>query len=126
MKIEELIAAERFIATEEVLRELQRKDDEVYRWARKRKPLAIPLDEEIQTVVAEILAKHPRLVGQLKERSTADPFVIALAEIRKCIVLTQEQRSPTPRRPRIPDVCEARGVKCVGVLDLIRLEKWRI
>jgi hypothetical protein len=27
-------------------------------------------------------------------------------------------------RPNIPDVCTAFGIKCMGVLDLIKAEKW--
>src|ERR1043166_503397 len=51
------------------------------------------LDADIQRVVAEILAAHPRLVEAGGKRSAADPFVIAVARLHKCVVVTGESRS---------------------------------
>ena len=74
------------VATEEVLLELGRRDDQVHRWALKQRRMFRPLDERIQVAVAEVLSQHPRLVGARANRSGADAFVIALAVVNRCAV----------------------------------------
>ena len=75
--IETLISEQRIFATEEVLVELEKKDDDIFKWAKKQK-MFYPLTTEIQTFVSQILTKYPRLVDSRRERSQADPFVIEL------------------------------------------------
>jgi len=122
--LDELIHASDLRATEEVLHELERKDDDVYVWAKERPELFIPIDEEIQTVVAQILSEHRKLIDSRKNRSSADPFVIALARLNAGLVLTDEQPTGRPNRPHIPDVCSAYGIECDNLLGLIRREGW--
>jgi len=122
--IDELIVSGDLRASEEVLFEIERKDDEVYEWARHRSDLFVPIDESIQNVVTEILAQHPRLIDTRRGRSSADPFVVALARQNSSIVLTDEQPSGRENRPRIPDVCSAYGVEWDNLLGLIRRQGW--
>jgi hypothetical protein len=113
-------------ASEEVLLELERKDDEVYEWAKQRKAtLFVAIDEVQQRHVSELLAKHERLVDTRKERSGADPFVIALAIARGCAVVTAEPPTGKPDKPNIPDVCASMGVRSLTVLELFREQGWR-
>lgn len=52
----------------------------MHEWAKNHKAaLFVPIDEEQQQHVATILARYERLVDTRKNRSAADPFVIALA-----------------------------------------------
>jgi hypothetical protein len=122
--LDELIKSGDLRATEEVLYELDRKDDEVYEWVKARQELFIPIDETIQVVVSKILAVHPTLIDSRKNRSSADPFVIALAHQHSCIVLTEEIPTGKPQRPHIPDVCFAYGIQFDNLLGLIRKEGW--
>ena len=122
-RLEGLVSDGVLIATEEVYLELQQKDDEVTAWARARESMFVPLDEAIQLKAREILAAHPRLVGQNKTRNRADPFVIALGALKGCPVVTEEQSKPTA--PKIPDVCAALGVRCMNLIDLFRELKVR-
>ena len=122
--IDSLIDGGHLRATEEVLRELKRQSDELYRWARARETLFIPLDESIQMKVAEILRSHPKLIDQRRNRSGADPFVIALAAVNRCSVVSGELPTKSERRPHIPDVCAARGIECITLLSLLRREGW--
>jgi len=50
-EIERLINRGRLIAPREVLRELQRGDDEMYTWAKKHERMAIDLDQEQMSLV---------------------------------------------------------------------------
>ena len=65
-------------------------------------------------------AEFPRLVDTLRNRSKADPFVIATAIDRKATVVTGEPITGSMTKPRIPDVCDVRGVRCINFLQMIR------
>lgn len=125
-KLDELIDADDIIASVEVLEELKRKDDEVHQWALKRRQMFIPLYPDIQQSVINILAKHPRLVDNRKNRSGADPFVIALTQVENCAVVTYETPSHSPNRPRIPDVCNEMEVRCINMTALFREQGWAL
>lgn len=119
-----LIEEGRLRASIEVYNELERKDDELLAWCKDRKEkMFLEIDEEIQAIVTDILREHPRLVDTVKGRSGADPFVIALAETTKPFmkVLTEEM----PGKTKIPDVCDARSVKCINLADMIEEEDWK-
>jgi hypothetical protein len=123
-RLETLVMSGDLAATEEVLRELERKDDEVCEWAKAREGLFVPIDEPIQVAVADLLGRYRRLVNDQRNRSMGDPWVIALAQIHDCTVVSGEQRSGNLNRPKIPDVCDALGIRCVSLLDLIREQRW--
>jgi len=124
-RIEKLIDSGDLRATEEVLHELEKKHDDVYAWAKERKDaLAVPIDDRIQPAVTAILEDFEKLLDTRKNRSAADPFVIALAQIEGCTVVTGEGTTGSLDRPNIPDVCTALGVPCIGLLQLIRREGW--
>lgn len=125
-KIEDLIAKGELKAIDEVFQELSKQgDDDVVKWCKAQDNFLVVIDEQIQIKVAEILATHPNLVDSGKGRSGADPFVIALAEIHKCAVVTGEVASGKPQKPRIPDVCSARAVRCISFLQMIQERNWK-
>lgn len=122
--IEDLIEQGEIRASEEVFVELEKRDDEIFGWAKARKEsLFVPIDERIQEKVAEILAQHERLVRH--NRSGADPFVIGLAMIEGCAVVTGERLAGSLEKPKIPDVCGALDVPCLDLLGLFRQQGWR-
>jgi len=123
-RIDKLIESGRLIATEEVLEEIKRKDDDVLEWAEKRRHMFVPIDEDIQRVVKAILKDHPKLIDERKGRSGADPFVIALAKIRGCHVVTGEFPTGGKKRPKIPDVCNAFGIRSFNLLEMFRRERF--
>jgi hypothetical protein len=86
----------------------------------QRKHMLVPLDEEVQTRATGLLAEYPRLVDTLRNRSMADPFVIATAMVRGATVVTGEIASGRMDKPRIPDVCLAKGIRCISFLQMIR------
>ena len=124
MKIEESIDGGVLVASEEVLIELEKKHDKVYEWACKRKHMFVPTDEKIQEAVRSILRDYNRLVDTRRNRSGADPFVIALAMVKRVSVVTAENPTGRPEHPKIPDVCEALGIRWLNMVELFREQGW--
>ena len=97
--------------TEEVERELSRTDDDLTDWVKIRSYLFKAINEDVQIKLRELLEKYPRLVDTIKDRSMADPWVIAHAMAEDAIVVTKEILTlGSKKRIRIPDVCEALGI----------------
>jgi hypothetical protein len=116
-----LIKEKRMRSSIEVYNELEKKDDELFKWCKERKEgIFVELDEEVQAHVARIMKAYPRLVDTVKGRSGADPFVIALAAAGKMMVVTEEQ----PGKMKIPDVCKLEKIECTSLADLIEQENW--
>ncbi len=113
------------VAIEEVHRELEKKEDGAYAWAKAQLP-SVPIDEPIQQAVAQILARYPRLVDSRKARMEADPFVIALAQLKGLAVVTGEKPTGNLEKPNIPDVCQALGIAWMGLLEMFRQQGWQI
>lgn len=119
-----LVASGELRATEEVLVELKRQDDELVEWITDYSDeLFVEVDEQIQHEVRAILRSHTPLVHAGRGRSGADPFVIALAKMNVCTVVTEEGRG-SAKNPKIPDVCEDLGVPCMRLVDLISEQGW--
>ncbi|MFH1219109.1 MAG: DUF4411 family protein [Candidatus Eisenbacteria bacterium] len=124
-RIETMIRGGTLISSEEVLDELGRKDDEVHKWAKTRYRIFVPLDDPTQGATSEVLAAFPELVKAIKDRSRADPFVIALARVLRATVVTGEKNEGTPSRPRIPLVCQHFSVPCMNLIGMMRAEGWK-
>jgi hypothetical protein len=124
-RVDGLITAGRLTAPVEVLRETGRRSDELHAWLNARKEMFRELEDAIQVEAAKVLQQFPRLVGERRLRTSADPFVIALARVAQMQIVTEEKSSSNLQRPNIPDVCTALGMRpCMGLLELIRAERW--
>jgi Domain of unknown function (DUF4411) len=111
-------------ASIEVYNDLEKKDDELFKWCKERKDkLVVEIDDAIQAHVTRIMGAYPRLVDTVKGRSGSDPFVIALAASTNptMTVVTEEFVG----KVRIPDVCNAEKIKYCGLADLIEREDWK-
>lgn len=124
--IETLIDSGEIVCPDEVFYELERKDDEILEWARRRGQMFIPIDDGIQDAVTNILAtaNFENLIKPGSQRNQADPFVIGLAQVRRLTVVTYERRQGSIKKPTIPDVCSHFDISCVGLVDLMRAEGW--
>jgi hypothetical protein len=123
-QMDTLIKESRLRASIEVYNELEKKDDELFKWCKDRKDdLIVEIDDDVQNQVARIMKQYPRLVDTVKGRSGADPFVIALAATTnpKMVVVTEER----PGKTKIPDVCNAEKIDHCGLADLIEREDWK-
>lgn len=118
-RIEYLAARGDLIATDEVLKELEKQDDDVHKWLKARSRMVIPLDTKIQTEAKRILAAYPRLVNPRQNRHQADAFVIALASLENGVVVSAEKRR-SMRNPKMPDVCDDMGIKHMRLVEVLR------
>ena len=128
-RLDYLITSGKVRVTEELFSKLEKQDDEVFKWVKFRESrLVVPLDDPIQIEANRILAKYPKLVNEQKNRHQADAWVVALASINGCAVVSGEGRRNL-KHPKVPDVCDDMGIPhlrllCVprrGLHDLTRL-----
>ena len=124
--LEAAITARKICAPIAVHDETEKKSKELCDWLGDRKGLFVDLNEDIQRKVKAILAKHPRLVMEKKQRFAADPFIIAVAKLRGLTLVTEERPTGSLNRPNIPDICADYGLSYINLLQLIRAEKWVI
>jgi hypothetical protein len=105
--------------------ELGRRDDDACTWAKSQSGLFVPLEPDIQVTTLEIPATHPKLMGVGGGRNGADPFVIGLAMTYvNGVVVTKETPTGNIAKPRIPDVCDAIGVKCLNLVRFVAEQGW--
>jgi len=135
-KLDTLTKNTRLISPNEVFKELERKDDEVFKWVKQRKKIFSKLnDEEMIALTLGIEAEFPNWVDHQKETPEADPFVIALACLEKknlqmlgdeCVVVSEERpRTNINAKSKIPDVCRRYNLRHFSNLELINNEDWK-
>src|SRR5258708_4460991 len=113
-KLDELARSRRLQVPQEVHQELKAQDDDLYKWLTEREPVIVAATSRAVMLEArDVLKDHPELTKTGIGRNKADPFVIALACLNGCTVVTEEQGG-TARRPRIPYICDHRSVKHVS------------
>ncbi len=129
-KVDGLIAQNRFVAAALVKDEVKVVGTaDLIGWADVRPGIFVPT----AGLLAEAQAIQNQFAGlrdPKAEYEEADAYVIALAQIKKGIVVTQETAASEKHRPRrthfIPDVCRELGVPCVSFLGLMRREGWTL
>ncbi|HUV69816.1 MAG TPA: DUF4411 family protein [Terracidiphilus sp.] len=124
-RIDGLVKDGRMISPIEVFNEIKKRSDDLHSWLRSRKDgMFRELDDDVQIEVANVLQQFPRLVGDKKLRTSADPFVIALVRTAGYQLVTEEKPTGNPNRPNIPDVCAQLSLSTIGILQVIQREKW--
>jgi len=116
------------IAPHEVLRELSKQDDEIYKWAKTQKTAFIDLDGEQGMLLNEVLTVFPALAAAMKTSPHADPIVVSLAPLytrrdpnSPCTVITEEKLRGVGSH-KVPNVCKRFGLKTGTLLDVLREE----
>lgn len=123
-RMDALARSSRLIIPEEVYEELKVHHDDAFRWVEERKDeLILPTDEKIIAEVQSVLEDYPRLVMAGSTRNRADPFVIGTASLTQALVVTGE-RGGTERSPKIPFVCDGKGIEHLDFLGLVQHEGW--
>ena len=115
------------IAPREVLYELERSRslDDLVAWAKSSRQMFAGDSLELVEAVMSVEAAFPNLIDPCKSPYDADPWVIALAELREAKVVTAEvdtgcrEGGMGKPRARIPDVCRVRGVELATVSDFL-------
>ena len=106
-------------STTEVKKEIEKIDDDLLRWIKDKEFFKEPT-EDIQRQVRQILDRYPRLIDSLRNRSIADPWVIAHAQFENAVVVTLEQKARRSGQVKIPDVCVKERIECIDIYDLIK------
>jgi hypothetical protein len=78
-------------------------------------------DEKVQEVVAQIMNQHPNFPSPSysPDGIWADPYVIALAKVKKAVVITGEiPADPKAKKIKMPDVCMKMGVDWANFCNL--------
>jgi len=110
---------------EMVRNEINKVDDALKNWFKDRNYLVKSIDENVQKCLKEIYAKdsnHHKLVDNTKNRSIADPWVIAHAMAESAVVVTKEEKITTPgsTKIKIPNVCDNMGIRWIDDFIFIR------
>jgi len=124
---DEMLAAEQFTSTREVLRELEDQSDIAAEWAEANNELfATPTAAEGRFVAGIYAVKHFQqnieLKKILKGGKNADPFVIARAAAVKGTVLTMEHLKPNAAK--IPNICDHFKLPCMDFRRFMVAESW--
>jgi hypothetical protein len=78
-------------------------------------------------VFTEIVNDHPDFMKINSTKSGADPFVVALAEVKDLTVVTYETMAKQNAAPKIPNVCVARGLgDTASLVDVLRAGGFRL
>ena len=126
-RVEALIGQRRLRASVEVFNELERKDDDIYKWCKARRAdFFVEIDDGIQEHLRHIMGAYPRLTDTSTGRSGGDPFVIALARnYNPPLTVVSEENPGKKNSPKIPDVCRLEGILCIRLVELIQELDWR-
>lgn len=122
-----MIANGQIRCVDEVLRELEKRDDDACAWAKSQDGLFVPMLDLIQLKARELLKEHPKLTGVGGGRNQADPFVIALAMTYlkgEGVVVTEETLTGNINKPRIPDVCNAIDIPWLSLIGFVKEQGW--
>lgn len=117
--IEQQIADGTVRATELVKVELGQVEDDLLAWAKDQDDLFIPIDEDVQQALAAVVAAFPNLADHHRDRSGADPWVVAQAMVLNCPVVTYETLGKQTK-PKIPNACHHFGIKVYSWVDVLR------
>lgn len=121
------------ISIDKVYHELQHADypDDLSDWAKKNKKLfaefdgkSIPALKQIRYLL-EINKVNENYIRDFLETDIADPFLIAYAKTHDLVLITHERKATNStfcsgKKIKMPDVCDALGVKCIQIFDLMR------
>jgi len=119
----------KIVSVREVYRELdlQIRKPSLREWIKNHKRMfLIPTQEETAFVGHIFSIKHfqalIKLRNQLTGRPVADPFVIALAYVKKSCVVSEE--TIKENAAQIPNICEHFGIDCTNFEGMMEREGW--
>ena len=107
-----------------VFEEITKTEDELTNWLKTSKIPIKEVDGKVTNCLRDIYAVNPLhkyLVDNTKQRSLADPWVIAHALNENACVVTKEEKvtAPNTNRIKIPNVCENMGIRWINDFDFV-------
>ncbi len=123
--IDELAKIGIVFITQEVKREIDKVDDNLKKWFKNKSYFVKSIDQNVQQCLKDIYSKdisHQYLSNNTKNRSIADPWVIAHAMAENAVVVTKEyiSTSQNKQKIKIPDVCNNMGIRWIDDFDFIK------
>ncbi|HTF28798.1 MAG TPA: DUF4411 family protein, partial [Flavitalea sp.] len=122
--LNDLGASKRIFLPQQVYDEIVRSEDELTAWLKGSK---IPVHKTTTGVTEKLKAiyaadaGHQYLVDNTKQRSLADPWVIAHAMDQGATVVTKEEKvtAANTTRIKIPNVCDNMKIRCINDFQFI-------
>ncbi|MEP7317579.1 MAG: DUF4411 family protein [Panacibacter sp.] len=107
-----------------VFEEITRTEDDLAAWLRNSKIPIKEIDGDVANCLKNIYATNPihqYLVDNTKQRSLADPWVIAHALKENACVVTKEEKvsAPNTTRIKIPNVCDNMGIRWINDFQFV-------
>jgi hypothetical protein len=133
-RMKRLIDQRQLYSSNEVYKELLKKDDQLAKWVKNHKSMFKPVTKRQTEIVAQILKKYPSIIN-VKKENAADPWVIALAaELSepqkqttlikiKWLIVTEEKKRGN--KVKIPLICEDYKIGYLKIFDLFRKKGWK-
>jgi len=123
--LNELGKQRRIVLPQMVVEEITRTEDDLSKWLKSSNIPKLRQTEQVIQSWKDIQAKdplHKLLVDNIKQRSLADPWVIAHAIVEGACVVTKENKETARRttRIKIPNVCENMGVPWINDFQFIQ------
>lgn len=114
----------RIFICQEVFDEIVKTEDDLSTWL---KGSNIPVRKASESVIVSLkeiykTPAHLKLVDNTKNRSLADPWVIAHAMDTNSVVVTKEEKVTTANstKVKIPNVCDKVGVRWINDFEFIQ------
>jgi len=122
--LNDLGVQDRIFIPQMVYDEIVRTEDDLSNWLKGSKIPIRKIDENVTRCLKNIYSTNPLnkfLVDNIKQRSLADPWVIAHAINEGAIVVTKEEKITVlnSKRIKIPNVCENMKVTCINDFQMI-------
>ncbi|PQJ11881.1 DUF4411 domain-containing protein [Flavipsychrobacter stenotrophus] len=114
------------ISCAEVYREVSESGDEASQWAETNKHIFGRPSLEEQSMIQQILTKHPELVrkkNRLTGRPVADPFVLSCAKVHR-ITLVHEELFKAHSHG-IANVCQELAIKNINLHGFFKETGWK-
>ena len=103
---------------EMVSEEITRTEDDLAKWLKSSGIPVHKIDEQVTQALKKIYETpaHRLLVDNVKQRSLADPWVVAHALKENACVVTKEEKitAANSNKIRIPNVCEKMGMRYIN------------
>lgn len=114
----------RVFICQEVYDEIIKTEDDLSAWLKGSNIPVRKANESVIESLKEIYKTpvHLKLVDNTKNRSLADPWVIAHAMYTKSVVVTKEEKvtQANSTKVKIPNVCDNVGVRWINDFEFIR------
>ena len=114
----------RIFIPQNVFEEISRTEDELTNWLRKSTIPIKEVDGQVANCLRDIYAANPLhkyLVDNTKQRSLADPWIVAHALKENACVVTKEEKvtAPNTTRIKIPNVCENMNIRWINDFEFV-------